>query len=248
MPRFFIPPTQLNTDAHTVTVLGEDARHIARSLRMAVGEDITVADGSGMIYSCRLSSIHDEEVVAEILVSARGESEPPYDLTLYMAYPKGDKLETVIQKAVELGATRVVPFESERCIKRPAAEKKPRITERLNRIACEAAKQCGRARLPVVESPISFSQMLDRAKAAALPLFCYEGTGTVSLMLALPKTPPVSVAVVIGCEGGFSPAEASHAKEAGLFMVNLGPRILRCETAPDYVLSALSCHFELENP
>ncbi len=246
MPRFFIPPEQI-VDTNAV-ILGEDARHIARSLRMAVGEDITVADGSGMVYTCRLSSIRDERVEAEILSSTHGKSEPPYALTLFMAYPKGDKLETVIQKAVELGAARVVPFDSERCIKRPAAEKQPRITERLSRIAQEAAKQCGRARLPVVEPPLSFAEMLDRARGCDLALFCYEGAGTVSLMRTLPTDAPHSVAVVVGCEGGFSPAEAKRAEEAGLHMVNLGPRILRCETAPDYALAALSCRWELENP
>ncbi len=246
MPRFFIQPAQ-KTDS-VITILGEDARHIARSLRMAVGEEITVADGSGMIDTCRLTSIHDDRVEAEILSVRRGESEPPYALTLFMAYPKGDKLETVVQKAVELGAARIIPFESERCIKRPAAEKQPRITERLNRIAEEAAKQCGRARLPVVEPPVSFSAMLDRARGADLALFCYEGAETVSLMRVLPPTPPHSVAAVVGCEGGFSPIEADRARNAGFHMVNLGPRILRCETAPDYVLAALSCRWELENP
>ncbi len=248
MPRFFIPPTQLNHDISSAVILGEDARHIARSLRMAVGDEVTVADGSGMIYTCCLTTIHDERVEAEILSATPAHSEPPYALTLYMAYPKGDKLETVIQKAVELGATRVVPFDSERCIKRPAAEKQPRITERLNRIAYEAAKQCGRARIPVVDPPVSFSEMLSGAGAHALALFCYEGEGTISLMRALPATPPASVAVIVGCEGGFSPSEASRVSDAGIPAVNLGPRILRCETAPDYALAALSIHWELENP
>ncbi len=248
MPRFFIPPSQLHVADGCVSILGEDSRHIARSLRMAVGEEITVADGSGTVYSCRLTAIRDEHTEAEILSAEASRSEPPYALTLFMAYPKGDKLETVIQKAVELGATRIVPFDSERCIKRPAADKQARINERLNRIAHEAAKQCGRARLPVVETPVSFRAMLDDALSHALPLFCYEGEDTVSLMKALPATPPASVAVIVGCEGGFSPAEASEARTRGISMVNLGPRILRCETAPDYALSAISCRWELENP
>ncbi len=247
MPRFFIPQTQLNIDNGSASVLGEDARHIARSLRMAVGETITVADGSGMIYTCRLTSIHDDRAEAEILSSEASRSEPPYVLRLFMAYPKGDKLETVIQKAVELGASRITPFESERCIKRPAPEKQPRITERLNRIAHEAAKQCGRARLPQVDAPVRFPEMLSLAAACDLPLFCYEGEGTQSLMTALPAVTPASVSVVVGAEGGFSEKEAASAAEAGLHPVNLGPRILRCETAPDYVLAALSCRYELEN-
>ncbi len=247
MPRFFIPPVQLNTVDATAAILGEDARHIARSLRMAVGEEITVCDGSGKVYTCSLCSIRDDRVEASILSCEESRSEPPYALTLYMAYPKGDKLETVIQKAVELGASAIVPFESERCVKRPPAEKQQRITERLNRIAYEAAKQCGRARIPEVLPAISFTEMLSSAASRCLALFCYEGRDTVSLMSSLPAEAPESVAVIVGCEGGFSPAEAERVRACGIPAVNLGPRILRCETAPDYVLAALSCRWELEN-
>ncbi len=246
MPRFFIQPKQLVDN--TAHITGDDAHHIARSLRMAVGEEISVCISDGMVHTCRLDSIHDTHVEATVLASDCGKSEPPYALRLFMAYPKGDKLETVIQKAVELGATRITPFESERCIKRPAPEKQGRITERLSRIAEEAAKQCGRARLPIVDAPIKFSEMIKEVSASPLSLFCYEGEGTKSLMTCLPTTPPEEIAVVVGCEGGFSKAEAEAADEAGLLMVNLGPRILRCETAPDYVLSAISCRYELENP
>ncbi len=248
MPRFFIPEEQLHTDERRLTVLGEDAYHIARALRMAVGEEITVCDPAGNVHTCRLAMIRDDIAEAEILSSAPGTTEPPYLLHLFMAYPKGDKLETVIQKAVELGASRITPFESERCIKRPPKEKLPRITERLNRIAHEAAKQCGRARLPVVDLPVSFSEMLAAARDTALPLFCYEGDGTESLMAALPADAPSSIAVVVGAEGGFSPKEAEAAAAEGCRMVNLGPRILRCETAPDYALAAISCQYELQKP
>jgi 16S rRNA (uracil1498-N3)-methyltransferase len=163
-----------------------------------------------------------------------------------MAYPKSDKLELIIQKAVELGAARIVPFESSRCIKRPEAEKIEKQTARLARIAEEAAKQCGRARLPIVEEPISFKKMLDEAKSAELSLFCYEGKGTKSLKETLSAgAAPSAISVIVGSEGGFSPDEAEAAREAGLTPVNLGPRILRCETAPMYALSAISYQLEL---
>ncbi len=248
MPRFFISPEQLDIPASSLYIIGEDAHHIARSLRMAVGDTLSVCTPDAVVHTCRLTQIRDDRADAEILSSRLGESEPPYALRLFMAYPKGDKLETVIQKAVELGATRITPFDSERCIKRPAPEKQGRITERLSRIAAEAAKQCGRARLVEIDPPCKFADMLKAASACDLALFCYEGDGTESLMTALPKAPPATIAVIVGSEGGFSPAEASAAKSVGLQMVNLGPRILRCETAPDYVLAALSCRYELENP
>ena len=162
-----------------------------------------------------------------------------------MAYPKGDKLEVVVQKAVELGACAIVPFESSRCIKKPKAEKQDKQTARLLRIAEEAAKQCGRAKLPTVTQSISFKEMLKEAKKCELTLFCYEGGGR-SLREVLDENPaPKDIAVIIGCEGGFSIEEAELAKQEGFTTVTLGKRILRCETAPSYVLSCLSYRYEL---
>ena len=244
MPAFFADKDRISES--TIQIVGDDAYHIARSLRMAVGDEITVNDGEGISYSCKLARIRDEECECEIISSERASSESPVGITLYMAYPKGDKLETVVQKAVELGAARIVPFESERCIKRPKAEKADKQTARLQRIATEAAKQSGRAVLPTVCAPVSFSNMLKDAAEHELALFCYEGGGTCSLKEVLDGAGAVGTAcAVVGCEGGFSPAEAERAVSSGLIAVNLGPRILRCETAPAYVLSALSYHFEL---
>lgn len=244
MPRFFVPTPQF--DGAQVRILGDDAFHIARSLRMAVGDTLTVADMHGGEHLCRLLSIHDTECLLEILESREGSSEPPYSLTLYMGYPKGDKLETVIQKAVELGAARIVPFLSSRCIKRPKEEGKEKLRLRLNRIAEEAAKQCGRTLLPTVSDPLPYDAMLREAREAELPLFCYEREGTRPLRALLDgRALPATVSVVIGCEGGFSQKEATEAQESGLLLTGLGSRILRCETAPDFILSALSYRFEL---
>ena len=245
MPRFFVDKEAVSDTA--VTITGPDARHIARALRMAVGDVITVADGTGLEYTAVLTRIRDEECLCEITETKRSLSEPKSFITLYMAYPKGDKLETVIQKAVELGASRIVPFESSRCIKKPKADKAEEKTARLTRIADEAAKQCGRGALPTVSLPLSYNEMLKEASSAALPIFCYEGEGTMSLKDILDpfNEAPGSISVVVGSEGGFSPDEAHAAEEIGFKMANLGPRILRCETAPDYALSAISYRFEL---
>lgn len=244
MPRFFVPASQFEDGC--VRILGDDAYHIARALRMAAGDTLTVADMQGGEYLCRLLSIRDTECRLEVLERRTGASEPPIPVTLFMAYPKGDKLETVIQKAVELGALRIVPFFSSRCIKRPKAEDAEKLRTRLNRIATEAAKQCGRTLLPAVDSPLSYEGMLSAAGKSELPLFCYEGDGVRSLKEILTTAGvPKSISVVVGCEGGFSPAEAEAARAAGLLPVGLGPRILRCETAPAYVLSSISYQFEL---
>ncbi len=244
MPRFFAAKESFTQTS--VKITGDDARHIARSLRMAVGDELTVSDGEASEYLCRLTKIRDEECECLILSKKLSACEPPLDITLFMAYPKSDKLELVIQKAVELGASKIVPFESSRCIKRQKAEKAEKQTARLARIAEEAAKQCGRAKIPTVEASISYKKMLSLASQSELPLFCYEGSGTRSMKSVLEEHANLkSICIVVGSEGGFSPEEAKEARDAGLISINLGPRILRCETAPMYALSAISYFFEL---
>ena len=245
MARFFVTKNDI-TD-NVITISGKDAFHIARSLRMAVGDTLTVCDEDGAEYHSSLTRIRDEECTCEIISKSEGKTESPVHVTLYMAYPKGDKLETVVQKSVELGASVVVPFESSRCIKRPASEKLDKITERLSRIAEEAAKQCGRSKLPRVDRMIRISDVAAKISDYDIALFCYEGDGATSLKETLNGYEKKSgkIAVIIGSEGGFSEDEAALLISSGAKCVNLGPRILRCETAPDYCLSAISYHFEL---
>ena len=245
MARFFV--TKENVNDNQITISGNDAFHIARSLRMAVGDEVTVCDEDGTEYLTKLTRIRDDECITEILSKKAGSTESPVDITLFMAYPKGDKLETVVQKSVELGASAIIPFESSRCIKRPAADKADKITDRLSRIAEEAAKQCGRSKLPKISKMIKFSELLTKIPDYDLALFCYEGDGAESLKKTLASygRREGKIAVIIGSEGGFSKDEAQSIIEKGAQCVNLGPRILRCETAPDYCLSAISYHFEL---
>ena len=246
MPRFFITRDAVDTAAGTLTLRGADAHHIARALRLAVGDTVTVCDDGGTVYDCRLTRISDDEVTAEILAESEESAESPLLIRLFMAYPKGDKFETVLQKAVELGAARITPFESERCVKRPPLEKQARLAERHAKIAEAAAKQCGRSVIPTVDTPLPFADALRVAASTDLPLFCYEGAGTQSLRAVLERRPDArTVSVIIGAEGGFSPEEAQAATDAGCIAVGLGKRILRCETAPAYVLSALSYAYEL---
>jgi 16S rRNA (uracil1498-N3)-methyltransferase len=213
---------------------------------MATGDAVTVSDGEGLDYFCTLTLIRDDKCVCKIESYGESKSEPRSKITLFMGYPKGDKLETVVQKAVELGAWRVVPFESSRCIKRPKAEKIEKSTERLNRIALEAAKQSGRGIIPIVSSPVSFDKMIEEAKKCALALFCYEDEHAHTIKDTISGMPcPETIACIVGPEGGFSPEEAERVLKAEISSVSLGGRILRCETAPDFILSALSYEFEL---
>lgn len=244
MPRFFV--NKDNIKENTIIIDNTDAHHIARSLRMAEGDEVIVCNGEGAEFRCVLTRIRDEECECEIVEALNSKSESSIQTTLFMAYPKGDKLETVIQKAVELGCSHIVPFESSRCIKRPKVEKAEKQTARLQRIAEEAAKQCGRARIPEVSSPISFKQMLVEAKKSDLSLLCYENEEGYSIKDALKKDDaPRSISIIVGAEGGFSPEEVDEATEAGCLSVTLGNRILRCETAPLFALSAISYEFEL---
>ncbi len=244
MPHFFVDKSSIASD--TLFIDGDDARHISRSLRMAVGDGLSVSDGEGRVYSCELTKIRDERCEARILGSTLSEAESPVSITLYMAYPKSDKLEAIIQKSCELGAMKIVPFESSRCIKRPSEDKAEKRLLRFNRIAKEACGQCGRGSLATVGGTLSFCEVISECKEYDLALFCYEGDGTIPLPQLLSAARSAkSIAVVVGSEGGFSPEEAAEAKSAGLSMTGLGKRILRCETAPSFVLSAISYAFEL---
>lgn len=295
MPRFFVPPADL--DADTVTLRGDNARHIAYALRMAAGDTVTLCDGAGRAAVYRLARFAGDTVTAERLPDAVPDGELPLAVTLYMGMPKGDKLELVVQKAVELGAAAIVPFVGERSVVRPRAERAERQTERLSRIAQEAAGQCGRAVLPRVGAPLPFAAALADAKSrGAQLLLCYEDEHALSLRRALEAlraawvadgaraglaegeteaqpdgaaaTKPAAdgevpeagarkdgrsaretaaradggarpaIALFVGAEGGISPAEVAAFRAAGGQTVSLGPRILRCETAP---LAALAC-------
>ena len=249
MPRFFVDQSQI--EGTEIVLRGDDAHHVARSLRMAVGDELTVCDREGVEYLCRILRFEeDREVLAEILQKRETGNEPPCRIRLFQALPKGDKLDTVIQKAVECGALEIVPFESERCVVRLKPEAEERKTERRQKIAAEAAKQCGRSVLPTVHETVSFSEMLSMALESQLCLFCYEGEGTEPLGRVLRKSlaecEAPSVSVIIGSEGGFSPAEAQRAEDAGMRMVGLGNRILRTETASSFVLACLCLVTELE--
>jgi 16S rRNA (uracil1498-N3)-methyltransferase len=206
-----------------------------------------------MEYQCELVEFEDDKsVLARILTSRQMNTEPPFVAHLYQALPKGDKMDTVIQKAVECGVASVTPFESTHCVVRIKPEAEEKKTERRRRIALEAAKQCGRGTIPTVAPSVSFAEALKRATDADLALFCYEGEGTQPLRTVLASfiaehadLDAPAISLMIGSEGGFSPAEAQAAIEAGMIPVGLGRRILRTETASAFALSCLVYEWEL---
>ena len=173
----------------------------------------------------------------EVLDRTPSTAEPPLKVTLFVAYPKLDKLETIIQKGVELGASAIQPFTSRYCVAQPKKEEQK--LERRRRIALEAAKQCGRGAVPAVEAPVEFSALPGLLAGYDRAILLYEGGG-VPLRTALEGLPENGrLALITGSEGGFAPEEAEVLCKAGAVQVCLGPRILRCETAPTAVLAAV---------
>lgn len=242
MPRFFLAPEEVRGE--TAVLRGEDARHIMGALRMHSGDELTVCDGAGRDYPAEILPGADGRQVPVRLGPPRPcRGEMPVEIALYLALSKGEKMDFVVQKAVELGVGRIVPVVTRYCVSRPDSAGCEKKRQRWQKIARQAAMQSGRGRIPAID-PVA---PLDRALAACqeeVRLFCYEQERGRTLRQALQGRRPGSVALLTGAEGGFSPEEAQAITGAGFCAVSLGPRILRCETAPLCALSALSYEYE----
>ncbi len=232
MPRFFCQ----NIANGQITITGGDAHHIGRVLRMRMGEELTVCDTVGTDYACKISAITPNEVVADIMEQTPTLSEPKLRITLYQGLPKSDKMDWIVQKSVELGVSRICPVQTVRCIAKSDGDKAHKKRERWQKIAAEAAGQSGRGIIPQVDTPISWKQMLKEIDPATTIVF-YEGGGQPLSALVSSKTS--ALAVVVGPEGGFDEAEIAELRTLGVIPATLGPRILRCETAPVVALAAI---------
>lgn len=235
MPRFFMAGT--NLAGGTAIITGRDAEHI-KVLRLRAGEELTICDGAGTDYKCRLLRSERDEAEAEVLEVVKCPAEPRVKVKVLCGLPKGDKTDFVIQKCVEAGAQEICFFNCERVVQRSDnIEKK---FERWQRISEEAAKQSGRGIIPPVRWLPDFVAALDRAAKCELRLFMYETGERVPLLKALENAGEVeSAAVITGPEGGFERFEADMARACGAKVCSMGERILRCETAPLVALSAL---------
>jgi 16S rRNA (uracil1498-N3)-methyltransferase len=231
MPRFFLPVSE---NDKTIRVTGDNARHIGRSLRMKIGEELTVTC-QGTDYRCAVSEFTEDTVMLEILSAERCQSEPTVNITLYQAVPKSDKLEFIIQKAVELGASEIVPVMTRRCISRPSSKDFARKLPRLEKIALEASKQSGRGIIPVISPVMPFSEAVKQMKNDDCAVMLYENGGVRFSETGIQNAKKISI--LVGSEGGFDEEEAEYAKSEGIIPVWLGKRILRCETAPVTALS-----------
>lgn len=239
MNRFFVPVE--NVDGDRITITGDDVNHIKNVLRMASGEKVVVSCGQGIDYYCIIEVIRESSIVLAVEEEKAVSTELPVRITLFQALPKADKMEIVIQKAVELGAVEIVPVRTRRCVVKLDETKAEKKVSRWQAIAESAAKQSGRGIVPQVHGVMGFAEALDRAEQLDTVVIPYELYGDMreSVEAMRRAAEGSSIGVFIGPEGGFERSEVEQAIRQGAIPVSLGKRILRTETAGLTVLSVL---------
>ena len=239
MNRFFIDSGQI-ADGRLL-ISGEDVNHIRNVLRMRPGEDLEAADENGMVHTCRIRTISPDEVDAEVLFSEESEVELANPIYLFQGLPKSDKMELIIQKAVELGVKEIIPVSTRRTVVKLDEKKASSRTARWQAISEAAAKQSKRACIPKVREPVRFAEALKEAGQLDVLLIPYEMArdmdDTKKFLSEIRKGQ--SIGVFIGPEGGFEEEEVDEAVRHGARAITLGRRILRTETAAITVLSVL---------
>lgn len=234
MQRYFIAQEQKMGTA--IRIIGEDVHHIKNVMRKKPGDQIICCAGQGVDYLAEIQSLDRDEVLAQIVAEMPSKGEPRTKVLLAQSLPKGDKLEWILQKGTELGASAFLPFTSERSIVKLDARKSAKKQERWNRIVKEAAEQAHRGAVPEVKAPMSWQELLQEITKRECAWIAYE-KGGLPLADAIASATD-EILLIVGPEGGFTAAEIHEAKEAGALPISLGSRILRTETAP---LMALSC-------
>lgn len=245
MQRYFLKNEQFN--GQSVRILGDDAHHIGRVMRGKPGDEVLVCNEDGACFVATLNQIGDD-VEATLSKELEAVTELPVDVTIAQGLPKGDKLELVLQKGTECGAAGFIPVAMERSVVKLEAKKVGKKLERWQKICKEASEQAHRQKIPTVSGPLTLKELL--ALDFEVKLFAYEESAKQgersNLKACLSQIKPgTSVLVLVGPEGGVSSKEAEALEAAGFFPCALGPRILRTETAPIYILSAISYALEL---
>lgn len=236
MHRFFASGSSITDSA--VRLEGDDVKHITKVLRLGIGDRISVCDGEGTDYICAVSETGKDFVEADIIEKMPNTNESNIQITLYQGLPKGDKMDYIIQKSVELGVNTIVPVAMKRTVvKLKNASPKE---QRWQRIAEEAAKQSMRGIIPSVESAVSFDDMVGAFREDTLYILPYENESHTRLKHVLADNRKYTkIGIIIGPEGGFEEDEVAKASQSGAHAVTLGPRILRCETAPVAAVAAV---------
>ncbi len=246
MHHFFVSPQKIDTELMKVQIDGEDVNHIKNVLRMKAGEEMLISDGEGNDYLCSIKKFEDGSVIADITDKEFEGTELPSKIYLFQGLPKSDKMELIIQKAVELGVYKIIPVATKRAIVKLDKKKEQTKLKRWNEIAKSAAKQSRRSIIPQVENVMSFGEALEYAKDFDLNLIPYENykdmTETKNVMKKVKKD--LSIGIFIGPEGGFDEQEIEKAVSCNIERISLGKRILRTETAGLMIVSVIM--FELE--
>ena len=242
MYQFFVEPCQINEGDRSVIIMGGDVNHIKNVLRMRIGEELAVSNGrDGKAYHCRIAAFEENSVSCELLSVAEESTELPARIYLFQGLPKGDKMELIIQKAVELGVYEIIPVETKRCVVKLDDKKAKSKIARWQGISEAAAKQSKRGIVPQVSEVVSFARSIKRAAQMDLRLIPYElaeGMDKTRELLAQ-AAPGQDIAIFIGPEGGFEEREIEAALEQDIRPITLGKRILRTETAGLAILSWL---------
>ena len=245
MHHFFVSPDQI--DEKYVTITGGDVNHIKNVLRMKIDEELLISNGQDKDYYCKIESISDDEIKAFILDEEFEGTELPTEIYLFQGLPKSDKMELIIQKAVELGVKEIIPVATKRCVVKLDDKKEASKIKRWQAISESAAKQSRRTIIPEVSTVMSFKEAINRAKEFELGIIPYENfkdmTETKEVLKKVQKG--IKIGIFIGPEGGFEESEIQYALENGIYPISLGKRILRTETAGLAILSVLM--FQLEN-
>ncbi|MDD6211625.1 MAG: 16S rRNA (uracil(1498)-N(3))-methyltransferase [Clostridiales bacterium] len=245
MYHFFVP--EADGASGRITIVGSDVNHIKNVLRMKPGEKIVVSNGEDCDFYCVIAEILPDRVEADVLPEEVEESELSAKLILFQGLPKNDKMEWIIQKAVELGAYEIVPVAMKRSVVRLDEKKQKTKIPRWNSISESAAKQSGRRVIPEVTGVMSWKEAMTMAKQMDRILVPYENArGMEATKEALEQLKPgMKVGIFIGPEGGFESSEIEEAREAGALVISLGHRILRTETAGMAALTMCMMQLEL---
>lgn len=245
MQHFFVTPDQVKEKE--IWIEGSDVNHIRNVLRMKPGEKLEISDGNNRKYLCAVTEMDTDAVRTEIIEEYESDTELPSRIYLFQGLPKSDKMDLIVQKAVELGAYEIIPVEMKRSVVRLDEKKAAKKTDRWNEIAKSAAKQAGRGLIPEVKRVMKYKEALAYARELDVVLLPYElasgmeGTKQVIDQIKAGQ----SVGIFIGPEGGFETEEVEQGTAAGAKTVTLGRRILRTETAGLAVLSILMYHLEM---
>lgn len=241
MYRFFVEKEQIDREEKKVCIKGIDVNHIKNVLRMRAGEKILISTGEDLEYTCGIVEMTQEEILAEIIEIQEADRELPSKIYLFQGLPKSDKMELIIQKAVELGVFQIIPVETKRCVVKLDEKKEASKRKRWQGIAESAAKQSKRMVIPEIHSVMKFSQAIEYAGQLDIRLIPYELAENMDhTRKMLEKIQPgQSIGIFIGPEGGFTQEEIETALEHQVEPITLGKRILRTETAGMTILSIL---------